>query len=297
MLTTCPALSSLASPRAGHPLQGDNRIGRLAIRSLYREVSLVTKPGLVTPHSMGSHDDMNFATFVRSLSALRDYFPVITACGRQRPAFITLQALGVAAETAMLAATGGINTHRGAIFNLGLLCAAVGGRRADGQGLDAEAVCLTVRDCWAEDILNSAGQLPATLPLSHGRVVARRYGNGGARAEAASGFPAARELGLPAYRAILDVTDDHELAATQAFFALVAELEDTNLLWRGGSEGLAFGQKRARRFLAAGGVMADDWRQHAAVIDAEFVARRLSPGGSADLLGVTLFLSELEGDS
>lgn len=296
MLTARP-VALPAWSAAGPPQPGDALIGRLAIRSLYREVALAAKPGLVTPHSKGSHDDMDFATFVRSLNALRDYFPAIAACGRQRPAFSALQALGIAAEAAMLAATGGINTHRGAIFNLGLICAAVGRHRADGKALGAEGLCATVRDCWADEIVASAGQLPARLPPSHGRVVARRYGSGGAREEAASGFPAARQLGLPAYRAMLEASADHELAATQAFFALLADVEDTNLLWRGGSDGLAFGQRAARRFLAAGGVLAEDWRQRAAAIDRAFVARRLSPGGSADLLGVTLLLAELDGEA
>lgn len=296
MLTVHPAPpASPPGPRPAPP--SDARIGRLAIRSLYREVALAAKPGLVTPLSQGSHEDMDFATFMRSLSALRDYFPAITTCGRQGLAFIALQVLGIAAEAAMLRATGGINTHRGAIFNLGLLCAAVGRHQADGRPLSAEGLCATVGDCWGEQILASAGQLPAGLPLSHGRVVARRYGNGGAREEAAGGFPAARHLGLPAYRAILEATDDQELAATQAFFALLAELDDSNLLWRGGRTGLAFGQRSARRFLAAGGVLANDWRLRAASIDRAFVARHLSPGGSADLLGVTLFLAELEGEA
>jgi triphosphoribosyl-dephospho-CoA synthase len=78
-------------------------------------------------------------------------------------------------------------------------------------------------------------------------------------------------------------------------FALMAELDDTNLLWRGGREGLAYGHRSAADFLAAGGVFATDWREHAEAIDRDFVAHRLSPGGSADLLGVTLFLAELDG--
>lgn len=277
------------------PNAADARIGRLAIRSLYREVALAPKPGLVTPLGNGSHGDMNFATFLRSLVALRDYFPAITACGRQLPAFAALQQLGIAAEAAMLAATAGINTHRGAIFNLGLLCAALGSLLAESRQVTSTALCAKVEMQWGAEILASASNLPAALPPSHGRVVARRYGSGGARAEAAAGFPAAREVGLPAYRAALAATGDGERAAVQALFALIAELDDTNLLWRGGPDGLACGRRLAGGFLAAGGVLADDWREHAAAVDRDFVARDLSPGGSADLLGVTLFLAELDG--
>ena len=285
-----PAPRAISDERAA-----TERIGRLAIRSLYREAALAPKPGLVSPGSQGSHRDMDFSTFLRSLQALRSYFPAIAACGLQRPGFAPLRVLGIEAEAAMLAATGGVNTHRGAIFNLGLLCAAAGRLIADGETPSAVTACQAVKINWAADILDGLAVLPAASQLSHGLVVAQRYGSGGARQEAASGFPAALEIGLPAYRSILVVTGVGELAAVQALFALIAELDDTNLLWRGGPAGLASGRRAAREFLAAGGVLADDWREHAAAVDREFVARDLSPGGSADLLGVTLFLAELDG--
>ena len=75
------------------------RIGRLAIRSLYREVALAPKPGLVTPWGNGSHDDMDYATFMRSLHALRPYFPAIAACGSERPDFAPLRQLGIKSKT------------------------------------------------------------------------------------------------------------------------------------------------------------------------------------------------------
>lgn len=271
------------------------RVGRLAIRSLYREVALDGKPGLVGPAGSGSHPDMDFTTFMRSLQALRGYFPAIAACGLQRPSFAPLQALGIAAEADMLAATAAVNTHRGAIFNLGLLCAALGVLQAAGEAISAAAACAIVRSYWGQDILAGLSGAGDAVTLSHGLFVARRDGSGGARQEAASGFPAALNVGLPAYRAILAATGDGELAALQALFALIAELEDTNLLWRGGRGGLDYGRRAAADFLAAGGVLAADWRAHAARIDRDFVARRLSPGGSADLLGITLFLAELDG--
>lgn len=271
------------------------QIGRLAVRSLYREAALAPKPGLVSPESTGSHSDMDFATFMRSLHTLRGYFPAIAECGRSGPDFASLRMLGIVAESAMLAATGAVNTHRGAIFNLGLLCAAAGHLAADGAVPGAAATCAMVSQRWGGEILCGSTTSTPDAVLSHGQEVARRYASGGARAEAAAGFPAALELGLPAYRATLAATGDAELAAIQALFALISELEDTNLLWRGGLEGLSHGRRSATAFLAAGGVLANDWRAHAAAIDRDFIARRLSPGGSADLLGVTLFLAELDG--
>jgi triphosphoribosyl-dephospho-CoA synthase len=194
----------------------------------------------------------------------------------------------------MLTATHGINTHRGAIFNLGLLCAAAASLISDGARPGAAIACETVKANWGSSILGGLTNIPPTSPLSHGLSVAQRYGFGGARHEAASGFPAALDIGLPTYRQTLDLTGDNDLAALQTLFALISELDDSNLLWRGGPEGLTYARHAATEFLAAGGVFAKDWRNHALTIDREFIARRLSPGGSADLLGVTLFLAELD---
>jgi triphosphoribosyl-dephospho-CoA synthase len=265
------------------------KIGRLAIGALYREVALAPKPGLVNPMDSGSHTDMDFSTFVRSLQALRGYFPAISRLGMQTPTYAQLQCCGVDAEQRMLQATNGINTHRGAIFNLGLLCAAAGADIAQAGSCSAESISRRVADLWGPAIVATA----KTVSDSHGAVVQRRYGSGGARTEAAAGFPSAISIGLPAYRAALAQTHCPQQAAVQCFFALMAELEDTNLLWRGGRPGLDFAREAATTFLTRGGVHAPDWQYQAQALHAKFVARRLSPGGSADLLGVVLFLESI----
>lgn len=279
------------APASGHAPLGAvaRRLGQLATAALYREVALSPKPGLVSPQDSGSHRDMDFRTFVRSLQALRSYFPEIAAAGMAEPGFEPLRRLGVSAEVRMLAATGGINTHRGAIFNLGLLCASAGALAAGGHTLSAEAVCAGVSCRWGDEILGAA-RPDAT---SHGAEVLRRHGVGGARGEAAAGFPAALHVGLPAYRGALAQGASPEQAAVQALFALMAALDDTNLLWRGGAEGLTHARQVSAGFLARGGVLASDWEHRARAIHHDFVARNLSPGGSADLLGVTLFLDAL----
>ena len=101
-------------------------IGRAATLALYDELSLAPKPGLVTLVDSGSHDDMDAYTFMRSLFALRHYFGQIAEAGFDGADFAVLERLGIEAEARMLAATGGVNTHRGAIFMLGLLCASAG---------------------------------------------------------------------------------------------------------------------------------------------------------------------------
>ncbi len=135
------------------------------------------------------------------------------------------------------------------------------------------------------------------LLRSHGSTARRRYGAGGARAEAAQGFPTVYEIGVHALREGAALAPrDAEAARVHACFALIAALEDSNLLHRGGRDGLAFARRAAREFLDAGGVGQHGWRQRALAIHREFVARRLSPGGAADLLAMSAFVAAFEAE-
>ena len=265
-------------------------LGRLAVASLHAELVCAPKPGLVTPFDTGSHDDMDAATFMRSLFSLRGYYAAIAEAGADDAAFPRLQRLGIDAEAAMLRATGGINTHRGAIFNLGLLVAAASSLRARGVRPSADAVCDEVRGRWGAEILDA--KTPAAA--SHGQLAARRYGVGGAKQQAANGFPSLRAIAVPALRRLLADGVPMNAARVQSLMRLVAAIDDTNLLHRGGQPGLAFAQRQASGFLAAGGVFAPRWERHLARIGHDFAARRLSPGGSADLLACAWFLVRLE---
>ena len=188
----------------------------------------------------------------------------------------------------MMAATDGANAHRGAIFSLGLICATEGARDyAPGPAL---ARARTVAETWGAAVLRR----PAS-PSSHGGVAARRFGVGGAREEAAAGFPIVCAAGLSALEEGRRLRPlDPEAARVHCFFALMAKVDDTNLLHRGGLDGLRFAKHAAVRFLRAGGVGAPTWRDEAIRVHRAFVARDLSPGGSADLLATTLFLDALE---
>lgn len=267
------------------------QIGRLAIRSLHAELVLAPKPGLVSPGDGGSHADMDAGTFLRSLFALRAYFGEITAAGAQGAGFSGLQRLGIAAEQRMLAATGGVNTHRGAIFSLGLLAAAAGWSLHRGERMAASTLGHTVARLWGPAIQAAA---PRSLRGSHGLVVIRRYGVGGARHEAAAGFPTLVEVAMPVLRGALARTGSRRLALVQTLFALMARLDDTNLLYRGGKRGLERVQGLAREFLDAGGVHRPGWEDHAVAVHREVVEQRLSPGGSADLLAAAWLVHQVE---
>ena len=263
--------------------------------SLLAELNTWPKPGLVSHVDQGSHSDMDAATFEKSAAAIEPFFARLTEAGAAGAAMPELRSIGVAAERAMLAATGGINTHRGAIFGLGLVCAAAGFRAGIAWSSQrpqwrAAALGEAVRQRWGRAILR--GPIPLR---SHGTDALRRFGAGGARAQAAAGFPAVLEVALPALRlARQSLPHDPQAARVQAFFALLAVVDDTNLLHRGGAGGLCFAQQAAGSFLRDGGIMQPGWRDKAAAVHRAFVASRLSPGGCADLLAIGLLLEALE---
>ena len=272
-----------------HPVD-TARLGRLAIASLHAELACAPKPGLVTPFSAGSHADMDAGTFLRSLFALRHYYRQIACAGAQDAPFETFRTLGIAAEAAMLRATSGVNTHRGAIFSLGLLVAAAARARAhSGTALVAEQVCLRVKD-WADDLIQAP--LNAGSPGQRARA---QHRVAGVREQAAAGFPLLREVAVPVLRGALSAGLPREAALCHTLMQLVAQVDDLNLLHRGGTAGLAWAKAEASAFLHAGGAHSTDGRHRLARIDAGFIARRLSPGGSADLLACAWFLLQQEG--
>lgn len=261
-------------------------IGIAAAEALRAELETWPKPGLVSLEDNGAHTDMNAATFVASIKALAPYFVDFARAGRGD--FETLRAIGIEAEAAMMRATRGINTHRGAIFGLGLLCAAQGRRDTPADGR-ASSLGRIVAENWGAAI--------AAMPrarASNGSIAMRRYRAGGARAEARAGFPSVYGVGLPALRAARASGADENACRVASCFALVASVTDTNLLHRGGRPGAARAKTLARRFLETGGVASPGWQRRARQVHETFVAHRLSPGGAADLLAMTIFVDRIE---
>jgi triphosphoribosyl-dephospho-CoA synthase len=269
------------------------QIACLAVRSLYAELVLYPKPGLVSLVDNGSHEDMTAATFMRSMFALRRYFLGMTGAGMEDAPFHVLKRMGIDAEARMLRATNGINTHRGAIFCLGLLCAAIGrcrardGDRDRGGALQAAAIQAALLAQWGREL----GAHSAVVDgRSHGAEARLRHAASGAREEGALGFPSVFRVGLPALRRALAAGRDMRCARIDALFALMAHVSDTNVVHRGGPEGALAVRRSARAFVARGGTAAPDWHQYALACHRRFVAARLSPGGAADLLGAVCLL-------
>jgi len=280
-------MSALPIASLTQPLPDLSWIGDLASACLEQEALTYPKPGLVSHVDSGAHHDMDCELLFRSARALAPYFAALAVAGGRGATMDHLRIIGIAAEAAMFKATADINTHRGAIFGLGLLCAAAGARVAFSL---KQTLGELVNARWGEAIL--AGPIPLH---SHGAMAARRYGVGGARLEASNGSPSVYTIALPAlHLGRCLAPNDEEAARVQACITLIAHVADTNILHRGGPAGLAFAQTQAQTFLSTGGVGQRDWRARAASLHRAFVERNLSPGGCADLLAMALFVDRME---
>lgn len=267
-------------------LTAQDMIG-LVERALLTEVRLTPKPGLVDVHNTGAHSDMDLAMFERSTAVITPWmekFFIIggsTAEAESEIVLAMLRPIGMACENDMLQVTKGVNTHRGAIFAFGLLSAAIGRLTALGQVLEQNRICDEVAHLCRGIVIRELSQNEMFL----------RFGFTGARGEAESGFRTVRTQALPIYLRVLQEYDDTNLALLQTLLHLMAWNEDSNLVSRGGLEGVHYVQHQAQKLLWQGGVLVDGGMAALQVLDDDLIARHLSPGGSADLLAVTWLLS------
>ena len=259
-------------------------VAELAVRSLLDEVYTTPKPGLVDRRNNGSHQDMNLPLFEASAKALRPYFQRCVEIGQETAAlspeetFSHLRAAGIQAEDAMFHSTGGVNTHKGAIYAMGLLCGSIG-RLSPVFHVDA---ILTecgnlVRHAVQQDFASATGK-------TAGERLYLRYGIRGIRGEAADGFPTVRNIALPFFRKALKDGHCSNDAGAVTLLHLIAATEDTNLYHRGGPEGAKWAAAAAKALLP------NPSMEQILQLDDAFIERNLSPGGCADLLAVTYFL-------
>ncbi len=298
------------------------KIADLAVRALICEVDTTPKPGLVDRDNNGAHKDMDHFMFLRSALALRNCFvqcadlglsfdPGATADrGFSAEEAEALRKIGLAGEEAMFQTTGGVNTHKGLIFSLGILCTACGilfaqkaaldeGRNFDGAIRFGEAElrtkCAEIAAALLCDDTAEAGaeRSGAVAGETHGQIVQKATGISGVKGEALSGFGTAFETGLPILREALDLTGELNGACVETMIHLLAETDDSNLVYRGGLEGLEFVRSRAKELLeeySYGRLQDEDGLEAIRQLDQECIERNLSPGGCADLLAITVML-------
>lgn len=264
------------------------RVAAQAQRALLHEVACTPKPGLVDGANSGAHRDMDRFTFLDSAAALGSYFEQAAFVGggwqgRAEELLPHLRPLGLQAERQMAEATGGVNTHKGAIFSMGILCAALGLFFASGEPFSLAGWM----DKAGRIARRALGDFDLPLDETAGRILRRQQGIPGVRGEAAAGFPSVTQWGLPALQDCLARGFSWNGACCGALCALLTQVEDTNLLHRGGTDGLAFAREQAAA-LWASRPGEEALLEGLAQLDQQFCLRDLSPGGCADLLAVTL---------
>ncbi len=269
------------------------QVEKAALRAMLYEVSVTPKPGLVDRINCGAHQDMDFFSFVDSAAAIAPFFGKLCRAGYDNPeggvAFCrSVQRLGLDAEAAMYDATGGVNTHKGLIFSLGLLAAAAGQWFARSlerpeETLTAETLCRQEK-ALAEEFLPELKK-----PLdTHGHAVCEKYRTAGIRGEAASGFRSVLRCVLPHLR---QGSDSLEQRGMRALVELMASVEDTNVLFRGGRQAL---RELSRQACASLTLSPEELERALADWDKKLCRQGISPGGCADLLAVGYFLYFLE---
>ncbi len=270
-------------------------IAGLAQQSLLTEALVTPKPGLVDQANTGAHQDMDLSTFISSACALRAYFEDAALLGMRQagadPASImpALRALGLCAEARMYEATGGVNTHKGAIYALGILSAAAGRILAQRSVLSAD----TLFDTAALIARDEVKHLPALAAKDASTTGLRLYasqGITGARGEAMAGFPAVRHTALPQLRRYLAAGHSMNDALAFTLIHLIPIAQDTNLMKRAGSARFMRLQQEIRALISQGPLSISTIQ----ALDQQFIAENLSPGGSADLLAAAYFGHGLE---
>ncbi|MFH0274950.1 triphosphoribosyl-dephospho-CoA synthase [Vibrio jasicida] len=278
-----------------HALWRVEKIGDMARWALETEVLLSPKPGLVDQLNTGSHQDLTVDLMLRSARALMPLFTQMAQAGQEHvEADLTLLRerighLGRVAEEAMMIETQGVNTHRGAIWALGLLATAAGQLSAQQpDNLTAQSLCEQA------GVLARLPDQYAPIVFSKGLHATRRYKINGAREEAQNGFLSITECALPELRGSRHRGDSEEAAQLNALLALMTRLDDTCVLSRSGIEGLELMQSGAKEILATDGSASLQGMAKLIELNKKMVAINASPGGAADLLAATLFVDALE---
>ena len=277
-----------------------NHIGLLMQKALFYEVNTSLKPGLVDRLHNGSHKDMRLSTFINSAYSLTDYFCQCVKEGlscdcskKELPLlFQKLRGIGKQAEKNMLFATQGINTHKGIVFSGGILCAAIGYYiSTNSKDISSENFLLSLPEicrCMLPELLSDYLTLTPDTTKTNGEKLYLKYKITGIRGEAKEGFPLLFNVGFPLFQAVLKKGFSLWQAGLITLLHYIACTEDTNLIIRSDYQLACKIQKDLQQFLAH--ATYEEQLSILPKLDAFFVSRNISPGGSADMLALTYFL-------
>lgn len=249
-------------------------VADLAERALRLELDTTPKPGLVDRQDNGAHKDMDYALMSKSISALRPYLTRLALESAKDIDPAKIKEIGIEAEKAMLKATGGVNTHKGALFCIGLSVAAA-------SNLASATGSVQVYS-FKELVSRAASEIPSARG-THGAEAKRSFKAVGALENARAAYPELFTDWLPYYRSL----EGDPFRCHKTLLHIMTTLDDTNILHRRGAEGLAHAEAEAARLL-------EDFSESGlSSLNKDFIRENISPGGSADMLSLTIFIESI----
>jgi len=249
-------------------------VADLAERALRLELDTTPKPGLVDRQDNGAHKDMDYALMSKSISALRPYLTRLALESAKDIDPAKIKEIGIEAEKAMLKATGGVNTHKGALFCIGLSVAAASCLACSTGAVEAYS--------FKELVSRAASEIPSARG-THGAEAKRSFKAVGALENARAAYPELFADWLPYYRSL----EGDPFRCHKTLLHIMTTLDDTNILHRRGAEGLAHAEAEAARLL-------EDFSESGlSSLNKDFIRENISPGGSADMLSLTIFIESI----
>jgi len=269
-------------------------ISSFAIQAMIYEVSCYPSPGLVSPVSYGAHRDMNFFTFIDSTSTLSKYLVLFVQEGfsdkTYKEIFNGVRRIGVEAEKDMFAKTRGINTHKGMLFLMGVACAATGKAIFDKKSF--KCIQDIIKGMTKGIVEKELSLLKDNVELSHGEKLFFKYKTEGVRGEVERGIPTVFNFALDFYKQNFGLNVNDRLVHT--LIGIMQICDDSTIIYRHNPEVLDEVREKTIEIIRLGGMKTDIGRRKIDNLCEDFIEKNISPGGSADLLGVTVFLYLVE---
>ena len=269
-------------------------ISSFAIQAMIYEVSCYPSPGLVSPVSCGAHKDMSFFTFIDSTSVLSRYLTLFVQEGfsnrTYKEIFESVRYIGIEAEKAMFIKTKGVNTHKGMLFLMGVTCAAIG--KAIYEKKNFKDIQNIIKEMTVGIVEKELLSLKNTDELSNGEKLFLKYKTEGVRGEIERGIPTVFNFSLELYKQSAELSINDRLVHT--LIGIMQICDDSTIMYRHSLKILEEVKESARDIIATGGMKTTGGKEKIDNLCTEFIERNISPGGSADLLGVTVFLNLVE---
>ena len=279
-----------------------NHVRDLCLASMTYEVMAGPKPGLVDRLNNGAHKDMDLFTFIDSIISLKDYFYEISKLGYQfnndnyTVLMEDIRPLGIQAEKTMFQATQGVNTHKGLIFLMGIIAAASGNlyRKTNRIEINPRDLSNLVSQ-MTRGITRELKTNIDTEKITYGERIYKEHKILGIRGEVEKGLPTVMNISYPLFKRLMDNTSyGLNTAMIHTLISLMTVVDDINILGRHGMPMLDYVRARSSQAIKYGGFLRPKGRKYVKYMDKDFIDKNISPGGSADLLAVTLLIYFLE---